>query len=116
MQKLIIEDIHCYAYHGCLKEETKIGGNFSVTVEMDLDLMKARTCDDLKETADYVLVHNIVRAEMAIPSKLIEHAAHRILIRLQKELPGVKKFILKVKKHNPPVNGQVGSATVILEG
>lgn len=116
MQKLIIEDIHCYSYHGCLKEEAKIGGHFTVSVEMDLDLMKARTCDDLKETADYVLVHNIVREEMARPSKLIEHAAHRILERLKKELPFVQKFIIRLKKHNPPVNGQVGSATVVLEG
>jgi 7,8-dihydroneopterin aldolase/epimerase/oxygenase len=116
MHQLLIEDIHCFAYHGCLKEESRIGGNFSVSVEMHLDLSKSVESDNLKDTADYVLIHRIVREEMAIPSKLIEHAAGRILKRLRKEIPAVRLFRVKVKKHNPPVNGQVGAATVVLEG
>ena len=116
MQRLLIEDIHCFSYHGCLKEETKIGGNFTVSVDMDLDLTSAMASDKLNDTADYVLIHRIVREEMAIPSKLIEHVAGRIIKRLRKEIPFVQKFIVKVKKYNPPVNGQLGSATVYLEG
>ena len=116
MQRLFIEDIHCFAYHGCLKEESKIGGNFTVSVDMDLDLTAAMASDKLSDTADYVLIHRIVREEMAIPSKLIEHVANRILNRLRKELPAVHRFRVMVKKHNPPVNGQLGSATVVLEG
>ena len=116
MQRLILEDIHCFAYHGCMKEETKIGGNFTVSVAMQLDLQKSMESDNLKDTADYVLIHRIVREEMAIPAKLIEHVAGRILKRLRKEIPFVNTFTVRVKKHNPPVNGQLGSATVVVEG
>jgi dihydroneopterin aldolase len=116
MQRLILEDIHCFAYHGCMKEETKIGGNFTVSVDMELDLQKSTESDNLKDTADYVLIHRIVREEMAISAKLIEQVAGRILKRLRKEIPFVKTFTVKVKKHNPPVNGQLGAATVVVEG
>ena len=114
MHRLIIDDIHCYAYHGCLKEEERIGCSFTVSLELELDLTQASESDKLKDTADYVLIHRIVREEMAIPSKLIEHVAGRILKRLRKEMPFVNRFVVKVKKLNPPVNGQLGAATVEL--
>ena len=116
MQKLVIDGIRCYAYHGCLKEESKVGGEFTVAIEMDLDVSKAVESDNLRDTADYVLIHKIVREEMAIPSKLIEHAAGRILKRLRKEIPFVQLFTIKLTKHNPPVNGQAGSAMIVLQG
>jgi 7,8-dihydroneopterin aldolase/epimerase/oxygenase len=112
--RLILEDIHCYSYHGCLKEEERIGSSFTVSLELEMNLSIASETDKLKDTADYVLIHRIVREEMAIHSKLIEHVAGRILKRLRKELPFVHRFIVKVKKLNPPVNGQLGSAMVIL--
>src|SRR5688500_10859704 len=98
MHRLILDDIHCYAYHGCLKEEERIGCSFTVSIELELDLSQAAESDKLKDTADYVLIHRIVREEMAIPSKLIEHVAGRILKRLRKELPSADHIIVKVKK------------------
>lgn len=116
MQTLLIEDIHCYAFHGCLKEENRIGGPFSVSLELQLDLSKSMESDKLEHTADYVLMHQIVREEMAIASKLIEHVAARILKRLRKEVKDVDQFSVSVKKLNPPVNGQMGAATVVIRG
>ena len=111
---LQIEGIECYAYHGCLEEETKIGGRFSVDVTMHLDLTKAIATDDLSQTADYVVIHTIVREQMDIPSKLIEHVAGRILKKIKSAYPQCSQMIVKVTKYNPPVNGQVEKASVIV--
>ena len=32
MYKIYVENIRCYSYHGCLEEETVIGGNYVVDV------------------------------------------------------------------------------------
>jgi dihydroneopterin aldolase len=109
-----IEGIECYAYHGCLEEEAKIGGRFSVDVNLHLDLTKAIATDDLSQTADYVVIHNIVREEMDTPSKLIEHVAGRILDKIKSTYQHCSQVIIKVTKFNPPVNGQIERAIVIV--
>jgi dihydroneopterin aldolase len=111
---IYIEGIKCHAYHGCLAEESIIGGMFTVDVIISMDLRKAATEDELSKTADYVLVHALVNEEMKIASKLIEHAAGRILLRLTTEFSSAENITVKLKKHDPPVNGSLDSATVIL--
>ena len=36
MYKIYVENIRCYSYHGCLEEETVIGGNYVVDVVVDV--------------------------------------------------------------------------------
>ena len=112
---LRITNIECYAYHGCLPEETKIGGNFRVDVLFECDFTKAISTDDLRETIDYVLVHKIVREQMAIPSRLIEHVCGRIANALIGLVPGKGMVEVAVTKFNPPVNGQVGETAFTLQ-
>lgn len=115
MQHLLkINNIECFAYHGCMEEEGKIGGRFTVDLELNMDLTTAIETDDLKKTADYVVLHDVVRAEMAIRSKLIEHVAGRIIKRLKALYPDTKQIKVAVTKYNPPVNGQLGEATIIV--
>jgi dihydroneopterin aldolase len=51
---------------------------------------------------------------MAIPSKLLEHVAKRIIDRIFLELPSVEKSMVSVSKINPPINGDVEKVTVSL--
>ena len=108
-----IEGIECYAYHGCLEEEAKIGGPFSVDVILNLDLTKAIATDELSETADYAVIHQIVREQMNIRSKLIEHVAGRILEQLKSKYSNAI-IEVTVTKFNPPVNGQIKNASVVV--
>ena len=112
--ELHIHNIECHAYHGCIEEEGHIGSRFSVDLDLTLDFSKAVETDDLQFTADYVVLHNMVREEMAIRSKLIEHVAGRILNRLQQIYPTCSQIRVAVTKFNPPVNGQLGKAVVII--
>lgn len=113
---ILVNGIRSYAYHGCMPEEGKIGGEYVVDVEIDTDFSKASKTDELHDTVDYCVVHDCVKAEMAIRSKLIEHVAQRILDSLRKKYPAVKTFSVSVKKIAPPMNGDVQSVSVIVEG
>ncbi|MFN5355112.1 MAG: dihydroneopterin aldolase [Bacteroidota bacterium] len=116
MQHLAIRRIECHSFHGCLKEESVIGSRFSVDVLFSGDFYGAVVNDDLSQTVDYVEVHRIVREEMAVASKLIEHVAGRILNRMKDRFPRVQSCRVEITKYNPPVNGQLGEAIFSIEG
>jgi len=115
MHTISVEGIQVYAYHGCLEEEGKIGGNYLVDVHMETDFSEAAVTDDLSKTIDYVDVYNIVREEMAIRAKLIEHVGKRIIDRISKKFGTIKKCKVKIIKLNPPMNGNVDRVSVTLE-
>src|ERR1017187_10896357 len=104
MIKIIVEGISIYSYHGCLEEEAKIGGNYIVDVIMETDFIEATKTDDLSKTIDYVIVFNIVKAQMAIHSKLIESVGQRIIrseehtSELQSPMYLVCRLLLEKKK------------------
>lgn len=114
MNKILVEGIKLYAYHGCMEEEGKIGGNYIVDVILETDFLEAAETDDLTKTIDYVVVYNIVKKQMAIRSLLIEHVGKRIITELKKELRGLLKVDLKITKLNPPMNGDVHSVSIII--
>jgi dihydroneopterin aldolase len=107
-----IEGIKLYAYHGCLEEEAKIGGNYVVDVYMTTDFSKAAKSDDLLETIDYCTVYEIVKKEMKIRSKLIEHVAERIFTALKARFPNLIILHVKLIKLLPPMNGDVEKVSV----
>lgn len=111
-----VRGISVYAYHGCLAEEAKIGGEYIVDVEVEADLTASVSSDDLSVTVDYVAVNRIVKEEMAIRSKLIEHVAGRVMNKLRMEFPAPKKITVKVSKLAPPINGNVDHVSVTVVG
>ena len=115
--KHTIEDngIKLYACHGCLPEEGKIGGNYLVDVSLQTDFTEAAITDELIKTVDYVDINKIVKEEMAIRSKLIEHVGQRIFNRIKKEVQNVDKLKIKVVKICPPINGDVENVAIIIE-
>ena len=110
-----VNGIKLYAFHGCLPEEGKIGGNYIVDVSITTDFSKAALSDNLKETIDYVFVNAIVKEEMAVRSKLIEHVGQRIVQRIKTELQSVESITVKVIKVCPPINGDVNNVAIIIE-
>lgn len=108
-------NIRTYSYHGCLMEEGKIGSEYRVDLEIKADLRKSADTDELTDTVDYVHLNNIVKEEMGIRSKLLEHVAKRIVVRVFKELPMVSRILLEVSKINPPIGGDVEQVTIVME-
>ena len=110
-----VNTIRVHAWHGCLKEESIIGSEYTVDVELETDLQQSSRSDKLQDTVDYVHVHQIVKEEMAIKSKLLEHVAQRILDRFFEELHLLDKAQVAVSKINPPIGGDVASVTIVME-
>jgi len=107
-----VENIRVFAYHGCLKEETKIGSDYRVDLKVKADLKKSAATDLLSDTVDYVFLNKIVREEMHKPAHLLETVAKRILSRIFKEAPIVIKATVCVSKLNPPIGGDVEKVTI----
>ncbi|WP_179344604.1 dihydroneopterin aldolase [Winogradskyella ursingii] len=107
-----VENIRVFANHGCLKEETKIGSDYRVDLEVEADLKKSAKSDALKDTVDYVLLNKIVREEMGRPSKLLETVALYILDRVLNESEMTQKVTVWVSKINPPIGGDVEMVTI----
>ncbi|MGA0966361.1 MAG: dihydroneopterin aldolase [Flavobacteriia bacterium] len=112
MGKIFLKNIRLYAYHGCMDEEEKIGSDYIVNLTVAADLERCSKSDRLLDTVDYVALHNIVKEEMKIRSKLLEHVAERILMRVMKEHASVKKSTVMVSKRNPPIGGNVEEVAV----
>ena len=110
-----LKNIKVFTNHGCLEEEAKIGSDYRVDLEIKADLRKSTDSDELADTVDYVHLNKIVIEEMAIRSKLLEHVAKRIVVRVFKELPMVSRILLEVSKINPPIGGDVEQVTIVME-
>ena len=110
-----VNGIKLYAFHGCLPEEGKIGGHYTVDVSMQTDFSEAALTDELIKTIDYVDVNKIVAEEMLVRSKLIEHVGQRIFSRIKNEINNVEKLRVKIVKICPPINGDVENVAIIIE-
>lgn len=115
MNLIKVYGIRTYSYHGCLPEETSIGGNYIIDIDLWCDFKESAISDDLSKTIDYVDVNRVVEEEMAIPSKLIETVAYRMVYRLKKELDLLEKVRVEIKKINPPIDGDVKFVSVVVE-
>lgn len=116
MHKIEVSGIKVYAYHGCLAEEERIGGNYIVDLCISADLSGSFESDKLVDTIDYVNLNRIVETEMAIRSKLIEQVGYRILKRIRESDRRINHASVKVRKLTPPINGDVDEVAVLIEG
>lgn len=107
-----VENIRVFANHGCLTEETKIGSDYRVDLEVKANLKVSAKSDLLSDTVDYVFLNRIVREEMKKPTHLLETVAKRILVRILNESKMVTKVTVAISKLNPPIGGDVEMVTI----
>ncbi len=115
MGTIRLKNIKIYAFHGCLVEEGQIGSDYLVNLTVKADLSKASKTDELADTVDYVMLQNIVREEMSIRAKLLEHVAKRIIDSVLIKLEMVNTVKVTVAKQNPPIGGDVAEVSVTMK-
>ncbi len=115
MTKILIEGMEFFSYHGCFKEEQIIGTKFLVDMEIKVDVSEAEKTDDLSKTINYQTIYNLIKKEMEIKSKLLEHLGRRILDSVISNFPQATKIKVKVSKLNPPLGGKINSVSLIRE-
>ena len=114
MSKISLKNMEFHAFHGCLEHEQKLGNTFIVSLSMELDTTIAGQTDALDQTLNYQLVYDVVKMQMELPSKLIEHAGQRILDSVFNEFPQIKALKVELSKMNPPLGGKVERVTIEL--
>lgn len=112
--KIVLEAMRFHAFHGVMPHEKQVGNEFEVSLTLEVDVTAAIESDWIADTVNYADLYALVKAEMAIPSNLIEHVAGRILKRVMVEYPTVSRLEVRVAKLNPPVGGVVKRAEVVL--
>ena len=112
MGKIILKNVRCYSFHGCLKEEGVIGSEYLVDLKVTASLKKSAQSDRLSETVDYVLLNQIIKHEMSKPSKLLESVADRINKSVFKKDLRITKSTVTITKVCPPISGDVEGVSV----
>jgi len=115
MSMIAIEEMEFYSYHGCFKEEKEIGTHFIVDFYFKNDTKRAEASDSINDTISYLDVYQLIKAEMAISSDLLEHVARRILKVVFATYEDMEWAKVKIQKMNPPLGGKMKSVSFTLE-
>ena len=111
---LELEGMEFHSFHGVLEREKVAGNLFVVDFRGVLDMRAAAQSDALEDALNYAEIYDVVAAEMAIPSDLLEHVAGRIVKALAAKFPQLESFSIRVSKRRPPVAGIVQWSRITL--
>ena len=109
---IFLQNVCFYAFHGVMPQEQKVGGEFLVDLRVGYPLEAALQSDDVADTLNYSELYQLVKSEMEIPSKLLEHVAGRIVKKINEQFPKVSSINLKITKKNPPMGADCDGAGV----
>ena len=113
MDKIYLNNMEFYGYHGVLPEENRLGQRFVVDLMVELDLSKAGKTDDLSETVNYAEVYNLCRDIVEGKSyKLIEAVAEQIAEKVLEQFNKIVTCTVKLIKPDPPIPGHYRSVAV----
>lgn len=111
---IFLKDIRCYAYHGVAPQENLIGNEYVIHLKLKVDISQAAETDEVTDTVNYAEVHEVVKTEMSIPSKLLEHVCNRIIRELFTRFPSIEEVQISLSKRNPPMGADIDSAGIEL--
>jgi len=113
LDKIYVNKMEFYGYHGVLPEETRLGQRFKVDLIVELDLKRAGQTDELQESISYVdLYHVCKKVVEGRACKLIEAVAERIAEQILVKFDKVSVVTVKVVKPDPPIPGHFESVAV----
>ncbi|MEI5909521.1 dihydroneopterin aldolase [Bacillus spongiae] len=113
MDKILIEEMEFYGYHGVFSEETTLGQRFRVNLELSLPLQKAGKSDNLRDSVNYGEVYQLCQKIVeGKPVKLVEALAEKIASAILEQFPLVQLTKVRVIKPDPPIPGHYKSVAI----
>ena len=89
MDRIVLDHMEFYGYHGCLPEERQQGQTFFVDAVLHLDLRAAGEQDNLAQTVNYADVFTKIRSIVeGEPANLIEAVAEVTVHKPSAPIPG----------------------------
>ena len=111
--RIILEAVRFYGYHGGGSEERSLGQPFEVDLEAEVDLRAAGKSDDRNDTVSYTHLYRVVRDVMeGEPKSLLEALAEQIAGRVLESYP-IQSIKVRVKKTRPPIKGAILSGAAV---
>ena len=103
--RIILEGMQFYGFHGVNPEERVLGQPYLVDLYVETDLGRAGDSDRLEDTVSYSRLYREVRDVMeGEPRNLLEATAQTIASRVLEQFP-VRSVLVRVKKPHPPIRG-----------
>jgi len=107
-----LRNVRFHAFHGVMPQERRVGAVFLVNLRVGYPLEKPMQSDEVGDTLNYAALYDLVKAEMTIPSNLLEHVAGRIADAIARRFPQVTSIDLELTKQNPPMGADCDGAGV----
>ncbi len=105
--RIVLEGMQFYGYHGANPEERTLGQPYLVDLSVELDLRRPGASDRLEDTVSYTRLYRAVQAVLEGEAKnLLEAIAQAVADRVLAEFP-VAAVTVRVKKPRPPIKGSV---------
>ena len=113
--RIILQDLGFFGYHGVLGEEARLGQRFFVDLEVGVDLSGVATSDDLDQGISYAEVYEVTKAVFeGRRMKLIEAVAHNIVTAVFEVFPTVRWVKVRIRKPEAPIVMVSGGVAVEL--
>ncbi len=113
MEKILIEQLEIFAYHGCNEEEKINGQKFYVDATLYTDVETPGKSDDLEDTVNYAKACKFINKFMTENRfDLIEAVAWQTSEALLKEFPKVRAIDFTINKPNAPIKLPFGNVAV----
>jgi dihydroneopterin aldolase len=107
LDRIILEGIQFYGYHGRNNEERVLGQPFEVYLEAELDLTAAGVSDDIADSVSYTDLYRVAKRHVEGPGRnLVEAVAHAIASEIL-DTYLVESVRVRVIKVRPPIKGGV---------
>lgn len=113
MDKIMVNNMQFYGFHGLFPEENKLGQRFYVDVILYADLTEAGKTDDMTDSIDYGDIYETVKNILEGKAyNLLEAVAESVAGQLLTSYALIDACTVKVKKPDPPIPGHYDSVAV----
>jgi 7,8-dihydroneopterin aldolase/epimerase/oxygenase len=114
--KILLNNMKFFGYHGVFPEEQEKGQNFFIDVELFTDIKKAGLTDNLEDTINYGEVYGIIKKVTTTNKfRLIEKLTESISREILSSYKTIDKVIVRVRKPDAPIEGEFDWAGVEVE-
>ncbi|MDE5662100.1 MAG: dihydroneopterin aldolase [Muribaculaceae bacterium] len=103
-----IEGLKIFARHGVLPQERTVGNMFEINATFHFPCSYAMRSDRVDLTINYADIVDIMKQEMAYPSKLLENVVYRMFQNLTIRFPQISGGSISLYKIQPPISAEIG--------
>lgn len=113
LDKIYLNRMAFYGYHGVFTEENRLGQRFYVDLTIELDLSEAGKSDDLNHTINYADLYELCKTTVeGKPFKLVEALTEKIASEALATFKQISQITVKVVKPDPPIPGHYDSVAI----